>query len=50
VYAHGPEDGSIDVDIGFSTANTENLYCMMFASYDEIVLIDKNKQVTIIPN
>jgi len=45
VYLHGTENGTIDLDIGFKTAPTENIYCLMFASYDEIISIDKNRNV-----
>lgn len=45
VYLHGVENGSIDIDIGFKTGPTENVYCLMYASYDEIITIDKNRNV-----
>lgn len=45
VYLHGAENGSIDFDIGFKTGPAENIYCLMYASYDEIITIDKNRNV-----
>jgi len=49
VYLHGYEEGSIDIDIGFKNPPTENIYCMMYASYDELITIDKNRNVTVVP-
>lgn len=48
IYLHGVEDGTVDIDVGFETAPNENLYCMMYASYDEIISIDKNRNVVIV--
>jgi hypothetical protein len=45
VYLHGTENGTIDLDIGFQQAPTENIYCLMYASYDELITIDKNRNV-----
>lgn len=45
VYLHGVENGTIDIDLGFETTPAENLYCIMYASYDELVTIDKNRSV-----
>jgi hypothetical protein len=47
LYLHGWEEGSVDIDIGFKTPCTENLYCLMYASYDEVIEIDKNRSVSI---
>ena len=47
ITLHGIESGTIDAHIGFETALTENIYLMMIASYDEIISIDKNRNVTI---
>ena len=46
-YLHGVEQGTIDIQLGFKTALTENIYCLMYASYDEILSIDKNRNVSI---
>ena len=45
VYLHGIENGTIDIDVGFTTAPTENIYAMVYASYDEIITIDKNRNI-----
>lgn len=44
-YLHGIENGTIDIQLGFSAPLTENIYCMMYASYDELITIDKNRNV-----
>ena len=45
-YLHGMESGTIDIHIGFSAALTKNHTLMFYASYDEQVLIDKNRVIT----
>ena len=45
-YLHGIENGTIDIDVGFKTALTENVYCLMYSSYDELITIDKNRNVS----
>jgi len=47
-YKHGVETGSIDIHIGFSEALTKNHTLMFYASYDEQILIDKNRTITIV--
>lgn len=47
VYLHGIENGTIDIGLGFKTALAENIYCMMYSSYDELITIDKNRNVLI---
>lgn len=46
-YLRGNESGTIDINLGFKTALTENIYCLLFASYDEVISIDKNRNITI---
>lgn len=46
-YLHGIETGTIDLHLGFKTALTDNIMCIIYASYDEIVTIDKNRNVLI---
>lgn len=47
-YKHGMETGTIDIHIGFSKALTKNHTLMLYASYDEQILIDKNRSVTLV--
>lgn len=47
IYLHGIENGTIDLHLGFSAALTENVTCIVFASFDEIITIDKNRNVLI---
>ena len=47
---HGFESGHIDVDLGFKTALTEGIQLCVFAVYDEIITIDKNREVALIPS
>jgi len=47
-YKHGLETGSIDINLSFSKALTKNHTLLFFASYDEQILIDKNRTITIV--
>jgi hypothetical protein len=47
VILQGIQDGTIDVHVGFETPLTENIYCLMLGSYDEMISIDKNRNVII---
>lgn len=46
-YQHGSELGTVDIQLGFKTGLPENVYCLLYASYDEVVLIDKNRTVSV---
>jgi hypothetical protein len=47
-YKHGLETGNIDIQVGFKAALAKNHTLMLYASYDEQVLIDKNRVVTLV--
>jgi len=47
-YKHGVESGVIDIHVGFKAALTKNHTLIFFASYDEQVLIDKNRVITVV--
>lgn len=47
-YKHGMESGTIDIHIGFSAALTKNHTLLFYGSYDEQVLIDKNRTITVV--
>lgn len=47
VFLHGIENGTIDLQIGFKTALTENVMVLLYASYDELISIDTNRNVLI---
>ena len=47
-YKHGLEMGTIDLHISFSKALTKNHTLLFYASYDEQVLIDKNRVITMV--
>lgn len=47
VFLHGIETGTIDLQIGFKTAPTENVMVVLYASYDELITIDKHRNVLI---
>ena len=44
-YKHAPEEGTIDVSLSFGSALTENINLVFFSTYDETVLIDKDRNV-----
>jgi len=46
-YKHESESGELTIQVGFKKALTKNTYCLLYATYDEVVLIDKNRQVVI---
>jgi hypothetical protein len=48
--SHGTESGNVDVSLGFKTALTEAVQLLVYATYDEVVSIDKNRTVTLISN
>lgn len=47
-YKHGLETGTIDMNLSFSKALTKNHTLLFFASYDEQILIDKNRNITLV--
>ena len=48
VHSTGAKNGIVDIHLGFKTALTENVTLMFYGVYDETVLIDGNKAVTIV--
>ena len=48
-YLHGTENGTLDFDIVFETALTENIHCIVYAAFNEYLLIDGEKNVKIVP-
>jgi len=48
VHSQGNENGVLDIHVGFKTATTENVTLMFYGVYDETVLIDHNKIVTVV--
>lgn len=46
-YKHETESGELTISVTFSKALPKNTYCVLYATYDEAVLIDKNRQVAI---
>lgn len=47
-YMHHSEQGVVDISISFKTALAENVYVVLYATYNDTVLIDKNRNVTIV--
>ena len=47
-YKHGLEHGTIDIHLGFKKALAKNHQLLLYGCYDEQVLIDKNRQVTVV--
>jgi len=47
-HSTGSENGVIDIHVGFKNAVTEAVTLMFYGVYDETVLIDNNKTVTIV--
>ena len=49
IYLHGIENGTLDIQLSFKAALTKNIMCLVYASYDEVITIDKNRNVVIAP-
>jgi len=47
VYPHPTREGQIDIRIQFKSATTTILNLLTYATYDEIVVIDKDRNVSI---
>lgn len=47
-FKHGMETGTIDIHIGFKNALTKNYTLLFYGSYDEQILIDKNRLITVV--
>lgn len=47
-YGHGIENGTIDISLAFKTALTENVTVVLYMTYDEQVVIDKDRNVVLI--
>jgi len=45
-YRHPTEHGVVDISLSFKTALAANVKLVMYATYDEMVLIDKNRSVS----
>jgi len=46
-HMHGSIQGSMDLQIGFKNALTENVMTVFYGSFNEAILIDKDRNVTI---
>ena len=47
-HQHGNQTGVFDFDVGFKTALTNNVTAIIYGSFHEVVMIDKNRNVTIV--
>lgn len=47
-YPHGSENGTIDISIAFKDTLKQNVTLVFFATYDEAILIDKNRNISIV--
>lgn len=45
---HGSESGNMDISIAFKSPLSENIVIMFYGVFDEVVSIDKDRQVTLI--
>jgi len=45
---HGIRNGTIDVHIGFKDPLADNVVCICYATYDEVILIDKDQNIAIV--
>lgn len=46
--SHGSETGNVDIQLGFKTALTEAVQLIVYATYDEVVTINKERVVSLI--
>ena len=47
-YKHGLEQGVIDLRLGFETALAKNHVVLFFATFEESILIDKERNITVV--
>jgi len=47
-HQHGNQTGVFDFDVGFKTALPNNVTAIIYGSFHEVVMIDKNRNVTIV--
>jgi hypothetical protein len=47
-HQHGNQTGVFDFDVGFKTALTSNVTAIIYGSFHEVIMIDKNRNVTIV--
>lgn len=46
--SHGSETGNVDIQLGFKTALSEAVQLLVYATYDEVVTINKERVVTVV--
>ena len=46
--SHGSETGNVDIQLGFKDGLTEAVQLMVYATYDEVVTINKERVVTVV--
>ena len=46
-YKHAVEEGNVDISVSFASATTKNIVLLLYSTYDELVLIDKDRNVAI---
>jgi len=46
--SHGSETGNVDIQLGFKTALTESVQLIVYATYDEVVTINKDRVVSLV--
>ena len=49
-HDHGAKAGVLDLHVGFSEPLTKNITCIVYASFKEVITINKNKQVSLTMN
>jgi hypothetical protein len=47
-HQHGNQSGVFDFDVGFKAALDQNVTAIIYGSFHEVVMIDKNRNVTIV--
>ena len=47
-HQHGNQSGVFDFDVGFKAALTNNITAIIYGSFHEVIMIDKNRNVTIV--
>ena len=47
-HQHGNQSGVFDFDVSFKTPLTNNVTAIIYGSFHEVVMIDKNRNVTVV--
>ena len=48
IHMYGNKTGSLDIQLGFKAPLAQNINCLIYGSFNEAIIIDKNRNVSVI--